>query len=42
MVNPDKTEVKAGGSVTYTCTVTNTGISPPLSNVSGDDKCAYG
>ena len=36
---PNKTEVKAGGEVIYTYTVTNTGISP-LSNVTvTDDKC---
>jgi len=36
----DKTEVKAGGSVTYTYTVTNTGDTPLLKVKVTDDKCA--
>lgn len=37
---PDKTEVKADGSVTYTYEVSNTGDTPLLNVKVTDDKCA--
>ncbi|MCB0898108.1 MAG: DUF11 domain-containing protein [Actinobacteria bacterium] len=37
---PDKAEVKAGGSVTYTYEVSNTGDTPLLNVKVTDDKCA--